>query len=272
MKEDGCTKVQLTNDKEVYGAGLAQAIVIAAKKEGLAIISNAGIDKNAANYRSLAQSAASAGADCFAYSGVTQNNAVQLFKDFAAALPNAKLYGPDGTCESGFIDPKRPASRPAWRRATSAPPRRCRSPSFRREGQEFFTAYAQKYGNTAPDPYAIYGYEAMQLALDAIQRSKTGEKADVLKALFATKDRDSSLGTYSIDQNGDTSLTEMALDGVEDGQLKFIKVIKGGTDRRLIKERLPGWRIVHPGATSWNHRGACAFSGGVACLRGNEET
>ena len=26
MKEDGCTKVQLTNDKEVYGAGLANNI------------------------------------------------------------------------------------------------------------------------------------------------------------------------------------------------------------------------------------------------------
>ena len=199
MKEDGCTKVQLTNDKEVYGAGLAQAIVIAAKKDGLDIISNAGIDKNAPNYRSLAQSAASAGADCFAYSGVTQNNAVQLFKDFAAALPNAKLYGPDGTCECGFIDPKRPASRPAWRRATSAPPRRCRSPSFRRRARSSSRPTPQKYGDNAPDPYAIYGYEAMQLALDAIQRSKTGEKADVLKALFATKDRD-SVARYVLDR------------------------------------------------------------------------
>ena len=226
MKEDGCTKVQLTNDKEVYGAGLAQAIVIAAKAEGLAIISNAGIDKNAANYRSLAQSAASAGADCFAYSGVTQNNAVQLFKDFAAALPKAKLYGPDGTCESGFINEKTgiPASVAARYTCTSPTLPKSELPP---QGQEFFTAYAQKFGNTAPDPYAIYGYESMQLALDAIQRSKTGEKADVLKALFATKDRDSALGTYSIDQNGDTSLTEMALNGVEDGQLTFIKVIKG---------------------------------------------
>ncbi len=108
----------------------------------------------------------------------------------------------------------------------------CTSPTLPKselppQGQEFFTAYAQKFGNTAPDPYAIYGYESMQLALDAIQRSETGEKADVLKALFATKDRDSALGTYSIDENGDTSLTEMALNGVEDGQLTFIKVIKG---------------------------------------------
>ena len=40
------------------------------------------------------------------YSGITANNAVQLFKDFAAALPDAKLYGPDGVAETGFVDPK----------------------------------------------------------------------------------------------------------------------------------------------------------------------
>ena len=106
MKEDGCTKVQLTNDKEVYGAGLANNIDLAAKAQSLEIISNEAIDKNAANYRSLAQKAKGAGADCFVYAGVTANNAVQLYKDFAAALPEAKLYGPDGVAESGFVDPK----------------------------------------------------------------------------------------------------------------------------------------------------------------------
>jgi branched-chain amino acid transport system substrate-binding protein len=226
MKEDGCTKVQLINDKEVYGAGLAQAIVIAAKRQGLDIISNAGIDKNAANYRSLAQRAGAAGADCMAFSGITANNAVQLFKDFAAALPNAKLYGPDGTCESGFINSKTgiPAAIAARYKCTSPTLPKSELPP---EGQQFFTAYAQKYGATVPDPYSIYGYESMQLALDAIRRSQTGAKADIVKALFATRDRHSALGTYSIDSNGDTSLTEMALETVKDGQLKFIKVIKG---------------------------------------------
>jgi branched-chain amino acid transport system substrate-binding protein len=228
MKEDGCKKVQLTNDKEVYGAGLAQAIVIAARRQGLDIISNAGIDSKAPNYRSLAQRAASAGADCFAFSGITANNAVQLFKDFAAALPHAKLYGPDGTCESGFANSKTgiPASVAARYKCTSPTLPKSQLPP---QGQEFFKAYAQKYGNAIPDPYAIYGYEAMSLALDAIRRSGTGEKADILKALFATKDRHSALGTYSIDKNGDTTLTEMALETVKNGQLKFIKVIKGAS-------------------------------------------
>ncbi len=40
------------------------------------------------------------------YSGITANNAVQIYKDFAAALPDAKLYGPDGVAESGFADPE----------------------------------------------------------------------------------------------------------------------------------------------------------------------
>src|SRR6185437_12257586 len=52
MKQDGCTKVAMTNDKEVYGAGLAKNIELAAKPQGLNIISNDPIDKNAPNYRS----------------------------------------------------------------------------------------------------------------------------------------------------------------------------------------------------------------------------
>ena len=59
----------------------------------------------------------------------------------------------------------------------------------------------------------------MALALDAIKRSRTGEKADVVKALFATKDRDSVLGTYSIDANGDTSLTDYGVYAIKDGEL-----------------------------------------------------
>jgi branched-chain amino acid transport system substrate-binding protein len=161
------------------------------------------------------------------YSGITANNAVQLFKDFSAAIPDAKLYGPDGVCESGFVDPKEggiPADVGSRFKCTSPTLPTSELPP---EGQEFFTTYADKYGTKTPDPYAIYGYEAMRLALDAIERSGTGEKADILKALFDTEDRQSVLGTYSIDDNGDTTLTDLALESIDDGELKFEKVVKG---------------------------------------------
>ena len=226
MKEDGCTKVQVLNDKEVYGAGLSRNIENSAKEQGLSVISNEAIDKNAANYRSLAQKAKAAGADCFLYTGITANNAVQLYKDFAAALPNAKLYGPDGVAESGFANPKDggiPTSLDSRVKVTVA----TLSPDqYPPEGQDFFKAYTAKYGEDNPDPYAIYGYEAMKLGLDAIARSKTGDKADVIKALFSTKDRQSVLGTYSIDENGDTTLTDYGVYGIKDGQLTFDQTIK----------------------------------------------
>ena len=87
---------------------------------------------------------------------------MQLFKDFAAAIPNAKLYGPDGTCESGFVDPKQGGIP-----ANVASRYKCTSPTLPTselppEGQEFFDAYAKKYGEKSPDPYSIYGYEAMR--------------------------------------------------------------------------------------------------------------
>jgi branched-chain amino acid transport system substrate-binding protein len=226
MKQDGCTKVELTNDKEVYGAGLGKNIELAAKSAGLSIIANDAIDKNAANYRSLASKAKGAGADCFAYAGITANNAVQLYKDFAAALPQAKLYGPDGVAESGFVSPKDGGipkaldSRVKLTVATLSPDQ------YPPDGQEFFKAFTAKYGVDNPDPYAIYGYEAMKLGLDAITRSKTGSKEDVAKALFATKDRQSVLGTYSIDENGDTTLTDYGVYGVKDGELTFDQTIK----------------------------------------------
>jgi branched-chain amino acid transport system substrate-binding protein len=226
MKEDGCTKVQMTNDKEVYGAGLATNIETAAEAQGLEIVSNEAIDKNAPNYRSLAAAAAGAGADCFVFSGITANNAVQLYKDFAAALPDAKLYGPDGVAEAGFVDPKEGgipadvASRVTLTVATLSPDQ------YPEDGQAFFNAFREKHDEPNPNPYAIYGYEAMRLALDAIARSETGEKADILAALFETKDRESVLGTYSIDENGDTTLSDYGVYKVTGGELEFDRTIQ----------------------------------------------
>jgi branched-chain amino acid transport system substrate-binding protein len=99
---------------------------------------------------------------------------VQLYKDVAAALPEARLYGPDGVAESGFADPAEggiPASvgeRVKVTVATLAPN------EYPPEGQRFFRQFERTYGEENPDPYAIYGYEAMDLILDTCD--KLGER------------------------------------------------------------------------------------------------
>src|ERR687897_3500685 len=175
MKKDGCTTAYILNDKEVYGAGLARNVESAAKTQGLEVAGNEGIDPKAPNFRSQASKIKDSGADCFVFSGITANGAVQLYKDVASALPEAKLFGPDGVAESGFSDPKEGgipenvASRVLVTVATLSPD------EYPPEGQKFFEDFEKTYGEDNPDPYAIYGYEAMQLVLDALERAGTSD-------------------------------------------------------------------------------------------------
>jgi branched-chain amino acid transport system substrate-binding protein len=100
-------------------------------------------------------------------------------------------------------------------------------------GKEFFDKYVQETGDKTPAPYAIYGYETMSIILDSIQRAADSgggkvSRQSVIDAFFATKGRESVLGTYDIDKNGDTTLTDYGLYKVEGGELAFDKVIKAG--------------------------------------------
>jgi branched-chain amino acid transport system substrate-binding protein len=226
QKDEGCTKTYVLNDKEVYGKGLADQVVASAKTQGLQILGNDGIDPKAANYRAVAQTIKTKGADCVFFGGITQNNAVQLFKDLHAAVPTAKLFGPDGVAESPFST-KLGASVEKMVRVTNPtidpklyPP----------AGQEFFKEYKAKFG-ADPEPYSIYGYEAMSVALQAIKDAgdKGNDRQAVIDAFFKIKNRSSVLGTYSIDENGDTTLSDYGADTIKNGKLVFDKVIKAKT-------------------------------------------
>ena len=232
MKEDGCKSVHIFNDKTTYGAGLAKNVELAAEKVGLKVEGNDGTDRNAPNYRSLA---AKINADCFVGSGVTGENYVQVFKDVAAACPDCKLYGPDGVAEAAFSDPKEggiPADVGARTKVTVA----TLSPDeFKKKGiteaVKFFDDFKAEYGVKQPDPYAIYGYETMKLALDTLKAvgDKANDREAVRKQLLDnTKGRDSVLGKYDIDENGDTTLTDYGIYDIEGGQLEFVKAIAAG--------------------------------------------
>jgi branched-chain amino acid transport system substrate-binding protein len=224
-KQAGCTSAAVWNSKTTYSAGLARNVQMDGPKAGLKIESNDGIDPKAANYRSLA---AKIKADCFIYTGEIESNGVQAVKD-AAAVPSVKsLFAGDGMCLNDTADPKKGipaniASRFKCTIATLDPK------SFGPEGKKFFKDYSAKYKVASPDPYAIYGYEAMALFLDAIKRAEAKgslTRKAVVDAIFSTKNRKSVLGTYSIDKNGDTSLTDYGLYKISSGKLTFDKVIK----------------------------------------------
>jgi branched-chain amino acid transport system substrate-binding protein len=227
MKQAGCTKVAVANDKEAYGAGLATLLELEKGFYGVDIVSNTGIDPTAPNFRSYAATIKNQGADCFEFAGIVSNGGVQITKDVNAALPKAKIFGPDGMCTSSWTNAKQggvPASIDPLIECTVATLDLSAYPG----GKAFLAAYKAKYGVSDPDPYSIYGYEAMKLGLDTIASlgANGNNKADVLKALFAVKNRNSVLGTYGFDANGDTTLKSYGLYKVgSDGNLVFYKTL-----------------------------------------------
>jgi branched-chain amino acid transport system substrate-binding protein len=223
QKGEGCTKLYVLNDKEVYGKGIADQVASIAKQQGLQVLGNDGIDTKAANFRTVATKIKSAGADCMFFGGITQNKGVQVFSDVHAANPDAKLFGPDGVAESPFTS----KISTAVQKMTYVTNPTLDPKLYPASAQQFFDKYQSKYGKD-PEPYAIYGYEAMKVALLAIQNAgdKGNDRQAVIDAFYKIKDRDSVLGKYSIDENGDTTLSDYGADVVKSGKLVFDKVLK----------------------------------------------
>jgi branched-chain amino acid transport system substrate-binding protein len=233
MKGDGCKTVTLWNDGSTYGAGLARNIELSAGKGGLQIQDKQRTDKTAPNYRSLASNIKS---DCFVWSGVTGENGVQVFKDAAAACPSCKLYGPDGVAEEAFTNPKKggiPADVGARTKVTVATLGVKDLP----QAAPVVNAFKKTYHTSAVDPYGIYGYETMALALDVLKKAgnQANDRDKVISQLFQEKDRKSVLGTYSIDKNGDTSLTDYGLYTIKNGLPEYSKKI--AVDNSLIPSK-----------------------------------
>jgi branched-chain amino acid transport system substrate-binding protein len=223
MKDEGVKSVYILDDAEVYGKGVAKNTQSAAEKLGIEIAGTDSWDGKASNYRALASKIKASGADAVFTGGIIDNNAPQLYKDLNAAMPDAKLFGPDGVATVDFT-----AEIPAKVQAQSYLTAPTLSPDeLPPAGQQFYKDYEAEYGEPQDeiDPYAVYGYEAMAIACDAIAEGGDDRQA-VIDAFFATKGRESPLGTYDIDPDGDTTLSDYGGYKAEGGKLVFDKVLK----------------------------------------------
>ncbi len=219
-KELGATKVYVLDDTELYGHGIAVVFANTAQKIGLTVAAGPeGIDTKATDYRALATKIRDTGADMVYFGGITQNNAGKLWKDIKSVAPNMKMMGPDGIFEQAFLDDAGDAAEGTYITFGGVPPDKLTG-----KGADWYQRYKAKYGSE-PEAYAAYGYEACKVGLDAISRANVKDRRAIRDALFATQNYDGVLGTWSFDENGDTTLTTMSGSQVQGGKFVFQKMI-----------------------------------------------
>ena len=219
-KEMGVKSVFVLDDTQLYGKGIADVFDAKAKEIGLEVLGREGIDGKAADYRALAAKVVDLNPDLVYFGGITQQNAGQLWKDIRGEGYKGKMMGPDGISESAFIEAAGDAAEGTYTTFGGVPPDKLEG-----KAGEWYTAYKAKY-SSEPEPYAIYGYESANVALAAIDKVCAKDRAKIRDAVFATKDFQGILGTWSFDANGDTSLTTMSGSQVKGGKFEFVQAIK----------------------------------------------
>jgi branched-chain amino acid transport system substrate-binding protein len=188
MRDRGCTRLGLAYDSTPYGKEMHADAAATAARLGLAVVGNVRISRSAPKRLKAA--------DCVAYTGITASGAVPFFRN--KALKGKQLFGSDGVAEYGFS-----------------------SKVGRRVILTVATLATTEYGFGHRDPYYAFGYEAMKLITDGIKAGATNRTA-LLNWLHTVQNRQSVLGTYGFDANGDTTLRTYGLYAVKRKSLYWV--------------------------------------------------
>ena len=229
QQEMGCTSTFVLNDGEVDGSDAARSFVVAAMAAHLHLAGIAMFVRQAKSYKALASGIAHIAPDCVMIAADTESGAAVLTTDLAAAMPTVKIFGTAGLAESTYADPSQGGIPPSVDSRVVITSPALGLNEYPPSARAFDTAYTRRFG--PPQPDAIFGYEAMSLMLDGIKRATDdgtapAVRSEVRRAIFATRDRHSVLGTYSINRNGDTTLLRYGIWGIVEGHLTFWEAIK----------------------------------------------
>jgi branched-chain amino acid transport system substrate-binding protein len=222
-KSLGVKRVYILDDQELYGKGIADIFELTAKKLGIEVLGHEGIDPKAADYKALMTKIKRLNPDLIYFGGITQNNGGQLIKDMrnvGMTPDNVKFMGPDGIFEEALIQAAGQDAEGVYATFGGVP-----AQELTGAGKTWYENYKEKY-KIEPEAYASYGYESAKVVVNAIDRVCKNDRDAIRDAVMKTKDFKGLLGTWSFDENGDTTVTTMSGNTVKDGKWEFVTMLK----------------------------------------------
>jgi branched-chain amino acid transport system substrate-binding protein len=222
-KQRGHKKVFVIHDQELYGKGVADVFAEAAKKLGIQVVGNEGIDFKQPDQKPVLTKARAAGADLVYMGGVVDTGAPIVLRGMKelglVAARGVRFIGPDGlleeevlkgaTCDTAMaVDMRITFGSLPFEKLKGA-------------GEKMYKAYKEKY-KIEPTAYALYAGDAARVTLDSIRRAapqvdkalaakdvKAARDA-VRQAMLNTKNFEGINGRFSFDENGDTGVETMS--------------------------------------------------------------
>jgi branched-chain amino acid transport system substrate-binding protein len=212
--------VYIVDDTQLYGHGIAQVFEQKANAIGLKVLGHALADPTRTDYNDITQQIASANPSLVYYGGLAENHPDEILKELRAKGFKGAFMGADGIDDTGFGKSAGQSGGDVIATFVGLPPDQLQG-----AGKDWYMRYKQQHGGKDPGAYAAYGYEAMSVLLDAIAKAGANGKqpspAQVLAALRAEKNFQGITGTWSFDQNCDTTLTTISVLKVQNGAFVY---------------------------------------------------
>lgn len=219
MRALGVSKVYVIDDQDPFELPLAQMVAADAEAAGIEVAAHDSIDTTGTtSFTGEASKVAQSGAQAVFFAGGTTPETVALWQQLHSADPRLWLLGPNTMINGMFT--REIGAGPAARTLLSTPV--LPVSYYPAIARPVLDAYRRRFGEQ-PEAYALFGYAAMNAALDAIRRAgaRGNDRQAVIDALFAKRERNSVIGRYAIEPDGETTLSSYGVDRVVAGKPVF---------------------------------------------------
>ncbi len=209
------------SDGEPFTAPLATIVAEGAKRNGIDLVGQETVEvADAGSNPTFAEQVSKvlqSGAEAVFVSGQDDPGTVALWRELHANDPSLHLLGTSEMAESAFPSELGFAEADSYLTSPVLPPS-----SYPKAAKKVLRQFRARF-HTPGSSYALYGYEAMTLVLDAIRSAakRPISREAVVAAAFHLRRLRSVLGPYEVLPDGETTIVRYGADVLRNGKAVF---------------------------------------------------
>lgn len=219
--EMGFKNIFILDDNESYGKGISSIFEKKAIELGLNIINHKSFNREGDEFPSELNEIKEKKPDLIYFGGTTSIGLISLINSISDLGLDIKFMGADGIMDQALVEKIGDNSEGLLLTAIGLPIEEVKNEKATNFSNNYFEEYSQN-----PTIYSGFGYEAMSVALTAIDRADSKDRKSILRELTYLNNFVGLFGEWGFDNNGDTSLTLVSANIVKNGEFIFEKILK----------------------------------------------
>ena len=225
MRSLGTHKLYVIDDQNPFEIPLAELVAGEAEHLGISVAAHDSIVTTPGSvFSGEVEKVQRSGAQAVFFAGGGGAGTVALWRALHRADPHLLLLGSSALDNEAFVSSLGAAGASTFLTTPVLAPS-----EYPLAASRVLDDYRRQFGGR-PGANALYGFEAMSVVLDAIRRAgaRGNDRQSVIDSFFATRNRDSVLGRYSMQPDGETTLSRYGSDSVVDGHARFYRAFEIG--------------------------------------------